>query len=250
MARNKPPSFDFYPDDFVGGTMGMHPCARGIYITLLCHQWSHGAIPSPSNIRQLVQITGAMPNELEEHLPEVLNKFEEREDGSLANARLDREYARKVEIREKRSGSGKAGANAKQVLSKCLSKCSSKSSANLEVGSRKKEVSKLIDDAFDNWWSHYPKKVGKEDARKAYAKALTKFVVAPEIAAVQLLEASLPRFQKLREREPQFVPHAATWLNSGGWDDDLSAIAPKSKLGALVGPGQVYDPNADFGSDF
>jgi len=118
-------------------------------------------------------------------------------------------------------------------------------------GQKNRDTNVSLSESFDAWWSHYPKKVGKEDARKAYTKALAKFSTAnTELAAADLLDASLPRFQKLREREPQYVPHAATWLNSGGWLDDIDSIAPKAKSGALVGPGQVYDPNADFGSDF
>lgn len=109
MSRKRPPSFDFYPDDFVGGTLGMHPTARGIYITLLCHQWSHGSIPNPTNIRQFVQITGAMPDELSEHLPEVLEKFEQDDLGRMVNMRLLREYDRKMRVLETWQKNGKRG---------------------------------------------------------------------------------------------------------------------------------------------
>ena len=119
VKRKHPHSFDFYVDDFVAGTMGMHPCARGIYVSLLCHQWSHGSV-NPTNIRQLVQITGAMPDELDEHLDEVLIKFEERENGRFVNARLESEYAKKAKTRDalaaNGSKGGKAKANAKQLL--------------------------------------------------------------------------------------------------------------------------------------
>jgi len=219
MARNKPPSFDFYPDDFVGGTMGMHPCARGIYITLLCHQWSHGAIPSPTNIRQFVQITGAMPDELQEHLPEVLLKFEPRENGSFINARMEREYARKVEIREKRSEFGKSGAIAKQKPSNCSSKSQSNSEAKQEVGSRKKEVSKDKKESFDpavlelpfssvefaGWWRSYSQmriEKGcpmKPTGARASLGRLAKFGESRAIAALEYTTAN--EWQGIREPE-------------------------------------------------
>lgn len=141
MARSHPPSFDFYPDDFIGGTLGMHPCARGIYITLLCHQWSHGPL-SLTNSRQLVQITGAMPDELTEHLPEVILKFEQLENGDYLNQRLEREYARKIEIREKRVSAGASGGRPKASAKQKDKHLLSKRKAKLEVGSRKKEVNK------------------------------------------------------------------------------------------------------------
>ena len=156
MARNKPPSFDFYPDDFIGGTLGMHPTARGIYITLLCHQWSHGSIPNPTNIRQFVQITGAMPDELEEHLPEVLRKFEQCDEGYV-NARLAREYSRKMEIYEKRQRCGSKGGRPKKAKNQMVNQKDNqmvkqnetKTKPKQEVGSRKKEVNTKENVRFD-----------------------------------------------------------------------------------------------------
>lgn len=142
MARAHPPSFDFYPDDFIGGTLGMHPCARGIYISLLCHQWSHGSMNLTNN-RQLVQITGAMPDELNQHLPEVLLKFEQLENGEFQNVRLEREYTRKMEICRKRAESGGLGGKSSAIAKQMLEQKGSNRKANLEVGSRKKEVFKI-----------------------------------------------------------------------------------------------------------
>jgi uncharacterized protein YdaU (DUF1376 family) len=106
MARSRPPSFDFYPEDFLAGTMHLHPVCIGIYIRLLCFQWSHGTIPTDR--RQLMQVTGAMPEELDEHLTQVLSKFELCDDGSRRNARLERERARKMLVSEQRANAAQA----------------------------------------------------------------------------------------------------------------------------------------------
>jgi hypothetical protein len=111
-------------------------------------------------------------------------------------------------------------------------------------GEKSTDTKVSVSSDFEVWYSSYPKKVGKDAAAKAYAKAMR--LIAP----AELLQASLPRFAQLAKRETQYIPNPASWLNSGGWKDELSAIAPKTNSGALVGPGQVYDPNADFGSDF
>jgi hypothetical protein len=94
---------------------------------------------------------------------------------------------------------------------------------------------------FQEWYSAYPKKVAKEAAAKAYAKAIKS--IDPD----ELLAASLPRLAELSKREPRYIPHPATWLNSGGWQDDLAAIAPAAK--SAFGPGQDYDPNHDYESE-
>lgn len=101
MARSRPPSFDFYPEDFLAGTMHLHPTCIGIYIRLLCFQWSHGAV-SLDDKRQLMQITGAMPDELDEHLPQVRDKFDRYEDGLYRNARLEREREHKEKVSARR----------------------------------------------------------------------------------------------------------------------------------------------------
>jgi len=42
----KPPAFQFYADDFIGGTLDLTAEEIGSYILLLCFQWSRGAIPT------------------------------------------------------------------------------------------------------------------------------------------------------------------------------------------------------------
>lgn len=50
----KPPAFQFYPDDFVGGVADMTQAEVGAYILLLCHQWSRGEIPSDPERASLI----------------------------------------------------------------------------------------------------------------------------------------------------------------------------------------------------
>lgn len=67
---------------------------------------------------------------------------------------------------------------------------------------------------FDVFWSMYPRKVGKPQARGAYLKALKREAEAVIIGAVErmLADPNLP--------EQQFIPHPSTWLNRDGWNDE------------------------------
>lgn len=47
MAK-APPSFDFYPGDFIKSCVCLSPEEIGCHIRLLCYQWEHGHIPSDS----------------------------------------------------------------------------------------------------------------------------------------------------------------------------------------------------------
>ena len=71
--------------------------------------------------------------------------------------------------------------------------------------------------AFDEWWEHYPKKVGKGQARKAYTTALKK------VDAGTLME-KLEQFKVHHEKlgtHRRYIPNASTWLNGERWDDEL-----------------------------
>ena len=93
----KPPAFQFYPDDFIGGTCDLSAKEVGAYIRLLCFQWSKGKIPSDRN--KLSRIAGTNVT------PEVLAKFA---DGM--NQRLEFERIKQSEHREAKKKAGENGA--------------------------------------------------------------------------------------------------------------------------------------------
>ena len=70
-------------------------------------------------------------------------------------------------------------------------------------------------DDFDAFWAVYPRKVGKGDAKKAFAKV--KAPVSVLIAAVNTQKQS----QQWLKDNGQYIPNPATWLNQGRWEDEL-----------------------------
>lgn len=76
---------------------------------------------------------------------------------------------------------------------------------------------------FDSFWKAYPRKASKGAARKAWIKAVVK--VDPQV----IINAA-HRLASDPNREPQFTPHAATWLNDERWDDEPlpSKAGPKN----------------------
>jgi hypothetical protein len=88
-----------------------------------------------------------------------------------------------------------------------------------------------LDLAFDQFWNVYPKKVGKTDARKAFAKV--EMPVEILINAVQKQKASA----QWTKDGGQFIPNPSTWLNQGRWEDELPVAGnsgvPKGASGTL-----------------
>lgn len=77
----------------------------------------------------------------------------------------------------------------------------------------KKDVVQPDNEAFEAWWKVYPRKEGKGDGRRAYAKALTKTDAATLLAAAE-------RYRDIPNRTMKFTKMAATWLNAECWSDE------------------------------
>jgi hypothetical protein len=83
---------------------------------------------------------------------------------------------------------------------------------------------------FEDFWGVYPRKVGKGAARKAYRHALTRASHVEILAGAKAYAASKP--------DPQFTPHASTWLNADRWLDE-----PDRKPSTVtVGPWKPIEP--------
>lgn len=98
----KPPAFQFYVDDFLGGTVAMTHDERGLYITLLCVQWSQGSISS-GDFERIAG--GSFSGSLER----VKAKFSECKDGLFRNQRLEFEREKQSAYRLSRSNNGSKG---------------------------------------------------------------------------------------------------------------------------------------------
>ena len=66
---------------------------------------------------------------------------------------------------------------------------------------------------FDQFWNLYPRKTSKQSASKAFAKLKD-----------EDQQAAINNISRLYAETPvQFVPHAATYLNQGRWEDQAIA---------------------------
>lgn len=107
---------------------------------------------------------------------------------------------------------------------------------------RKKEDSKhSFEKEFEEtFWPLAVKKVSKDAALKAYEKARAR---APSEEILSAWKAMNARWGEVKGTDDwQFVPHPATWLNQGRWQDETEPEKP------------AYDPNRktlmDFGGDY
>jgi hypothetical protein len=87
-----------------------------------------------------------------------------------------------------------------------------------------KEVNTIGDSAFDEFWSFYPRKIGKGGAKKTWEKITRR--VKPEV----IIEGARRMASDPNLPETQFIPHPSTWLNEGRWDDEPYAPRGRANL--------------------
>src|SRR6187399_200096 len=87
--------------------------------------------------------------------------------------------------------------------------------ASLFVASRLTSVGSVF---FDSFWTAYPRKVGKDAARKAFDKRKPDFdLLEAMLKAISTQKAG----QDWRKDGGKYIPHPSTWLNEGRWQDEV-----------------------------
>ncbi len=82
----------------------------------------------------------------------------------------------------------------------------------------------LYTSSFEIFWKEYPKKIGKGYARKIWQK------VKPDKSLLKIILDKIAEFKQSDQWQKdsgQFIPHPATWLNQGRWEDEME---PNKKI--------------------
>ena len=95
------------------------------------------------------------------------------------------------------------------------------------------------DSEFESFYSSYPRKVAKPQAKKAWSK--NKCVLAEVLPALEQ--------HKKTWKDPQFVPYPATWLNQRRWEDETIVKQESSVFTKQESPVETIKNN-DWVDDF
>ena len=217
----KRPSLQFYPGDWLRDVelQSATAATKGVWINVLCRMWDN---------RERGEITGDM--DLLARLCMVSNyEFEgfcneaealqfcymKRSGNGVVTLRNRRMYAEhnakrntrlRVAIhREKRQGNAKVTPPSSSSSSSSSSKASKKASIRYDQTS------------FDQFWAVYPRKIGKQKAVQWWK------IHKPDAERLAKMLSTIEAFKGTEQwRDPKLVPHPMTWLNRGGWDDEVS----------------------------
>lgn len=100
-----------------------------------------------------------------------------------------------------------------------------------------REAEQRLEEWFDEFWSRYPRKVSKSEAKKAFLR------INPDQELFEKILAGVESAKKTdqwREDRGQYIPHASTWLHQERWNDEYPTG---------VGPPYIaesFDPDDPF----
>jgi uncharacterized protein YdaU (DUF1376 family) len=224
------PFFNMYPTDFEADTSHLTLAEDGAYNRLLRLMWMMPGCSLPDDDAWIMRRMRCTCDDDRSVVLSVLGEFFERDGKRLSNARLSAEFAKSSEAHAKRVNAGSKGGKAKPLAAK--GKASSNAQAKPKQPEPKPEPKPIREEGtnvplaivpskpktdgadFAEFWDRYPRKVGKDAARKAFAKAMK--TARPDDVMFGLSQ-QLP---SLQSKDPQFIPHAASWLNQGRWTDE------------------------------
>ena len=221
--------------DYARDTGHLNATGHGAYLMLIKHYWCTGR-PLNDDDDELWRIACCdSKKEWVALRPKIVRLFIV-DNGALRHKRIDREIAAAIAALNAKAEAGRRGAeNRWRGSGSAIAQPSPDDAAsiaplqdghqfanapspspspsperkNLSIASQ--SPSTRVEDDFDRFWDAYPRKVGKEEARKAFAKALKKTDVGVILDAVQ---------QQRWSDDPQYRPHPSTWLNRGSWSDE------------------------------
>ena len=239
MARNKDPAVLFYPEAYLVGTRLMNYEQKGKYMELLCLQHQQGHLSEDD----MLSICG-------DRDVKIFSKFTVDDNGCYYNERMEEESIRRARYTESRRANGLNGGRPPTNKNHMLNHMDKdmdnhmgnhmrnrnrninknmdiQDKDNRGVGEEEKEretVKNLIIERFDRFWSVYPKKVGKGEARKAFVKLKpSEELTERMIKAV----AEAKKSDMWTRNNGQYIPNPSTWLNQERWEDELT-VAPEA----------------------
>ena len=142
-----------------------------------------------------------------------------------------------TELSQKRAEAGAKGGKQTQAnASKAKQTEANQANADNKIKNKNKSIDKDIDIntlvGFDEFWQAYPKKTGKGEARKAWAKIRPDAELLQQILAAVEWQSKCDQWQR---DNGQYIPYPATWLNQQRWEDEDVQITSKRNKSVMMG---------------
>jgi len=196
-----------YVSDYLADTAHLTAQQHGAYMLLLMNYWQRGKALDNHNDR-LAHVARLSPEQWADDKEILAEFFDVDENGIWWHSRIENDLEK---VREKSVKASTAGKRSFSVRSTGVEHSLNHKDKDKEEDKDKEQ--KPSSNEFDEFWLVYPRKVGKQEAEKAFAKAI-------KVAPASEIISGAQKYAKDPNRVPTFTAHPSTWLNQGRWSDD------------------------------
>lgn len=189
----KDPAFLFYPNDYIGGTLGMTFEEKGAYMELLMMQFNRGHMTE----HMIGQVIGQL-------WVTIQDKFSQDNKGLWYNKRLEEEQNKRKAFAESRRNN----VSGKNQYSKKPKKKTGHTTSHMEDEDRNENKVKNVkviypfdSEKFMEWWGYWKEYKRKEHkfkyvssiSEQAASKELSELANGDESAAIRIIEQSIAK---------------------------------------------------------
>ncbi len=234
-TRSNSPAFQFYAADYLAdiNVQLMSLEEEGAYIRLMSYCWREGGIPNDD--AELSRLCKGASAEVISNVKRCFRLSAIATD-KLIHPRLDFERKKQKKFAQQKSKAGVESGKSRRrkrlsaehmfdpvhgsvrtndERNRTLQSSSSSSSSDYKNTRSNSSVEGETDEWFSRFWSEYWKRVGKGAAIKAFRSA-----VQTQERFDLVMVAIRKQSPKMLQREPNYRPLAATWLNRKQWEDE------------------------------
>lgn len=248
--------YPFHIGDYASATRHLSWTEDAAYRRLLDVYYVR-EMPLPIDLRQVYRLVVASTDEQREAVDVVLGEFFTLTDSGYVHERCEQEIAKAQSKKDKASQSAQTRwGNAKQQSPALPPESERNANASTDQCERIANASESAcegnapnpnpnpnkkqhhrePDGFAEFWSAYPKKIGKGAAEKSFKSARINGHLPDLLAAVDRQKRTDPQWQK---DGGQYIPNPATWLNQRRWEDEPTDLLGGVPAGLKTGDTRI-----------
>lgn len=201
----KDPAFLFFPGDWLGGTMTFSRAHKGAYMDLLMCQFNQGHMALQDI--HIVLGEGDFTNMWETKLKA---KFIQDENGLFYNQKLEDEIIKRKLFTKSRRDNLNGTSHMDPLMGAHKNNLVAK---RMESVNENRDLNKIINVSFEEFWSLYDKKVGEK------GKLIKKWEALKDADRLAII-AYLPKY-KIATPNKKYRKDPSTFLNNKSWNDEI-----------------------------
>ena len=216
------PHLPLFTDAYIADTVHLSHEEHGLYLMLLMTVWRSPECKIPNDMEWIKRRLRASDEQMEKYVKNILDEVFSSTGNYIFQKRLRDEF----EYVKTKSKKCSASAKSRFLKEKHISERNAPIPIPIPIDTNVSNINPQKakkEDKFEQWWKQYPRRVGKGDSRREFARAIKK------IGFEELMSATLKYSMSVQKMDQGFIPYPQRWLKNERWSDEHESIASERK---------------------